>query len=175
MQEVPLREIIYQVAMSLDGYIAGPNGEYDWIVQDPDIDFVALFAQFDTLLMGRRTFELLVQEGRTKMPGMKLFVFSKTLRPRDYPEVTIVPDKLEETVASLRAKPGKDIWLFGGGSLFQSFLDAKLVDKVEVGVIPILLGAGIPLLASPAKQAKLKLTAHKIYKTGIVMLTYAVI
>jgi dihydrofolate reductase len=175
MQEVPLREIIYQVAMSLDGYIAGPNGEYDWIVQDPDIDFVALFAQFDTLLMGRRTFELLVREGRTKVPGMKLFVFSKTLRPRDYPEVTIVPDKLEETVASLRAKPGKDIWLFGGGSLFQSFLDAKLVDKVEVGVIPILLGAGIPLLASPAKQAKLKLTAHKIYKTGIVMLTYAVI
>ncbi|MGB8523533.1 MAG: dihydrofolate reductase family protein, partial [Candidatus Acidiferrales bacterium] len=63
-----MRRISYHVAMSLDGYIAGPNGEFDWIVQDPDIDFVALFAQFDTLLMGRRTFELLVQQGRTKIP-----------------------------------------------------------------------------------------------------------
>jgi dihydrofolate reductase len=61
--------------MSLDGYIAGPHGEFDWIIMDPDIDFVALFAQFDTLLMGRRTFELLVQQGRTKIPGMKLFFF----------------------------------------------------------------------------------------------------
>jgi dihydrofolate reductase len=161
--------------MSLDGYIAGPNGDFDWIIVDPDIDFVALFAQFDTLLMGRRTFELLVQQGRTKIPGMELFVFSKTLRPRDYPEVTILAGKPEETVASLRAKPGKDVWLFGGGSLFQTFLDARLVDKVEVAVIPILLGSGIPLLASPAKQAKLKLTAHKIYKTGIVILTYDVV
>jgi dihydrofolate reductase len=161
--------------MSLDGYIAGPNGEFDWIVNDPDIDFVALFAQFDTLLMGRRTFELLVREGRTKIPGMKLFVFSKTLRSHDYPEVTIVPGRPEETVAALRAEPGKDIWLFGGGALFQSFLDAKLVDKVEVAVIPVLLGEGIPLLASPAKQAKLKLTGHKVYKTGIVMLNYAVV
>ena len=109
------------------------------------------------------------------MPGMKTIVFSKTLQQRDHPEVTIVGAGLDQTVASLRAKPGKNIWLFGGGSLFQSFLDAKLVDKVEVAVIPVLLGAGIPLLASPAKQAKLKLTAHKIYKTGIVTLTYAVV
>jgi dihydrofolate reductase len=170
-----VRPICYHVAMSLDGYIAGPNGEYDWIVKDPDIDFVALFAQFDTLLMGRRTFELLVQHGHTTMPGKKMFVFSRTLRQGDYPQVTIVPAKVEETVASLRAEPGKDIWLFGGGALFQSFLDAKLVDKVEVAVIPVLLGEGIPLLASPAKQAKLKLTGHRVYKTGIVMLNYAVV
>jgi dihydrofolate reductase len=170
-----MRRISYQVAMSLDGYIAGPNGEFDWIVMDPEIDFAAMFSQFDTLLMGRHTFEMMVKQDNSAMPGMKTIVFSKTLQQRDHPEVTIVGAGLDQTVASLRAKPGKNIWLFGGGSLFQSFLDAKLVDKVEVAVIPVLLGAGIPLLASPAKQAKLKLTAHKIYKTGIVSLTYDVV
>jgi dihydrofolate reductase len=170
-----VRPICYQVAMSVDGYIAGPNGEFDWIIMDPDIDFAAMFSQFDTLLMGRRTFETMVKQGNAVMPGMKTIVFSRTLRQGDYPQVTIVPAKVEETVASLRAEPGKDIWLFGGGSLFQSFLGAKLVDRVEVGVIPVLLGAGIPLLPPPAKQAKLKLTGHKVHKTGIVMLTYDVI
>ena len=170
-----MRRISYQVAMSLDGYIAGSNGEFDWIVMDPEIDFAAMFSQFDTLLMGRHTFEMMVKQDNSVMPGMKTIVFSKTLQQGDHPEVTIVSADLDQAVASLRAKPGKDIWLFGGGSLFQTFLDAKLVDKVEVAVIPVLLGAGIPLLASPAKQAKLKLTAHKIYKTGIVMLTYDVV
>jgi dihydrofolate reductase len=170
-----MRRICYQVAMSLDGYIAGPNGEFDWIIMDPDIDFAAMFSHFDTLLMGRRTFEMMLKQGNAVMPGMKTVVFSRTLRQQDHPEVTVVAAEIEETVASLRAKPGKDIWLFGGGSLFQSFLDAKLVDKVELGVIPVLLGAGIPLLPSPAKQAKLKLAGHKIYKTGIVMLNYDVL
>jgi dihydrofolate reductase len=170
-----MRRICFHVAISLDGYIARPNGEFDWIVQDTEIDFAAIFRQFDTLLAGRRTFELMVKQGNTMMPGMKTIVFSKTLRQQDHPEVTIVPAAFEETVASLRAKPGKDILLFGGGSLFQSFLNAGLVDAVEVGIIPVLLGGGIPLLPPPAKQSKLKLTAHKVYKTGIVMLTYDVV
>jgi dihydrofolate reductase len=105
---------------------------------------------------------------------MKTFVFSRTLRQRDYPKVTIVGDNAEETVAGLRQEPGKDIWLFGGGLLFRSLLDAGLVDTVEVAVIPVLLGGGIPLLPPPAKQTKLTLTGHKIYKTGIVLLEYAV-
>jgi dihydrofolate reductase len=169
-----MRRISYQVAMSLDGYIAGPKGEFDWIVTDPDIDFAAMFRQFDTLIMGRQPFEMMKKQGNAQMPGMKSIVFSRTLKQQDHPEATIVASELEKTVASLREKPGKDIWLFGGGSLFQSFLDANLVDRVEVGVIPVLLGGGIPLLSPPAKQARLTLTAHKVYKTGVVMLTYDV-
>jgi dihydrofolate reductase len=168
-----MRRIRYQVAMSLDGYIAGPKGESDWIIMDPEIDFTGLFKQFDTLLMGRRTFQMMAKQGNAAMPGMKTIVFSRTLQQSDHPDVTIVAGKCEETAASLRAKSGKDIWLFGGGSLFRSFLDAGLVDSVELAVIPVLLGGGIPLLPSPAKQAKLKLTSHKIYKTGIIMLQYA--
>jgi dihydrofolate reductase len=170
-----VRRIRYVVATSLDGYIAGPKGEFDWIVRDPDIDFRALFGQFDTALLGRRTYEVTQSPGAPPWPpGMSVYVFSRTLRQRDHPDVTLVADKLEETLAALRAKPGKDIWLFGGSSLFRSVLDAGLVDTVEVSVSPVLLGEGVPLLPPPAKQANLKLTGHKVYKTGIVSLRYAV-
>jgi dihydrofolate reductase len=169
-----MRRVRYAVAASLDGYIAGPKGEADWIKMSPEIDFRALFAQFDTFLVGRRTFETMAQAGRGETPGMKTFVFSRTLQQQDYPGVTVVAEKSEETVAALRAGPGKDIWLFGGGSLFRSLLDSGLVDTVEVAIVPVLLGGGIPLLAPPARQKKLHLTGHKVYKTGIVSLEYTV-
>lgn len=169
-----MRRVRYCVAVSLDGYIAGPKGEADWIMMDPEIDFKALFEQFDTFLIGRRTFEPMARARKSKTPGVKTFVFSRTLRQEDYPGVTIVADRVEETVAALREESGKDIWLFGGGSLFRSLLDAGLVDTVEVAVMPVLLGEGIPLLAPPATQKKLHLTAHKVYQTGIVSLEYTV-
>jgi dihydrofolate reductase len=169
-----MRKIRYCVAMSLDGYIAGPEGEFDWITTDPEMDFAALFAQFDTLLVGRGTFEFMVKHGQAAMPGMKIIVFSRTLHPGKFPDVTIVSENIEETVTALRAQPGKDVWLFGGGLLFRSFLELGLVDTVEVGVIPVLLGGGIPLLPPTAKHSKLKLTNHRIYKSGIVLLEYAI-
>ena len=171
-----MRRIRYALAASLDSYIAGPKGEADWIIMDPDIDFRALFDQFDTVLIGRRTFEGMAR-GKKKagaIPGMKTLVFSRTLRQRDYPKVTIVAEQSKETLTTLRAESGKDIWLFGGGLLFRSLLDAGLVDTVEVAVIPVLLGGGIPLLPPPAQQTKLKLTGHTVYKTGIVALVYAI-
>jgi len=169
-----MRKICYGVAMSLDGYIAGPHGEDDWIVMDPEIDFGAMFAKYDTLVMGRKTFERMVKAGKASIPGMKIVVFSKTLQSAQYPDVTIVADKLEETVAAIRATPGKEIWLFGGGALFRSFLEKGLVDTVEIGLIPILLGEGIPLLPAPAKRASLTLVSQRIYRnSGVIMLTYA--
>ena len=170
-----MRKVRYSVAMSLDGYIAGPKGEADWIIMDPEIDFASMFEQFDTFLLGRRTFEAMGSGGQGGSPGVKTLVFSKTLRQKDYPKVSIVASEVNETVASLRTESGKDIWLFGGGVLFRSLLEAQLVDTVEVAVMPVLLGDGIPLLPPPARQTKLKLTGHKVYKkTGIVSLEYAV-
>jgi dihydrofolate reductase len=161
--------------MSLDGYIAGPKGEADWIIMDPGFDFSSLFSEFDTALIGRLTFETMVRQGNPVLPGMKTFVFSRTLQQRDYPKVTVVSDSPEETVASLRARAGKDIWLFGGGLLFRTLAAANLVNTVEVAVIPILLGGGIPLFPAPAGRASLKLLGHTVYnKTGIVSLQYAI-
>jgi dihydrofolate reductase len=161
--------------MSLDGFIAGPNGEADWIISDPEIDFKAIWGQFDTIVMGRGTFELVKRaRGGGSMPGMQVYVFSRTLRQQDHPRVTIVDDP-EAVMAEVRSRPGKDVWLFGGGSLFRSFAELGLVDTVEVAVIPVLLGAGIPLVPAPTKRVALKLTGHRLYaKTGIMSLEYAV-
>jgi dihydrofolate reductase len=164
-----MRIVRLSVAMSIDGYIAGPNGESDWITIDPDIDFDALTTSFDTVLLGRKTFEATVQHGGG---GMRTVVFSRTLRQEDHKGVTISADPAE-TVADLKSSPGKEIWLFGGGELFRSMLELGLVDAVQIAVIPVFLGGGVPLLPQPASRAKLRLTGHEAYpKTGTVLLEY---
>src|SRR5882724_378304 len=159
-----MRRVRYVVVTSLDGYIAGPNGEADWIVTDPDVDFGELFNQFETALVGRKTFEAMVKAGRTSMPGIRFFVFSRTLRQEEYPQVTIVAEQAKEVVTQLREKPGKDIWLFGGGALFSSLASEGLVDTVELAVMPVLLGNGLPVAPNLAHQINLTLTGHKLYK-----------
>src|SRR6187455_2901402 len=115
------RRLRYQVAVSLDGFIAGPNGEADWIVMDPSIDFDALLKEFDTTVMGRKTYNVLTAQGSYgAMPGLEVVVFSRSLPPATHPGVRIVNDDPREVVAALKKKPGRDIWLFGGGELFRS-------------------------------------------------------
>ena len=106
------------------------------------------------------------------MPGMKTIVVSRTLRSEDHPDVEIVPGI--EALTDLKASPGKDIWLFGGGKLFRSLAEAGMVDTVEVSVMPILLGNGVPLAPNLSKWINLSLMNHRVYSSGAVSLEYAI-
>lgn len=169
------RRLRYQVAVSLDGFIAGPKGEADWIVMDPAIDFGALFREFDTAVMGRKTYEVLTaQGGHGAMPGLQVVVFSRSLPPTEHRGVRVVNGDPRDVVAELKAKSGRDIWLFGGGTLFRSLLDAGLVDTVELAVVPVLLGSGVPLLPPGGTQRLVLADLRTLSTSGIVVLSYSV-
>ena len=169
-----MRRLRYQVAVSLDGFIAGPHGEYDWIVMDPSIDFAALYKEFDTAIMGRKTYEVTAKDGGGAMPGLDVIVFSRTLPAATREGVRITNDDARQMVAALKQKRGKDIWLFGGGTLFRSLLQAGLVDTVELGIMPVLLGDGIPMLP-PGGSTKLVFVDQQVLPvSGIVAVSYLV-
>ena len=171
-----MRRMRYSVAASLDGYIADVNGGFDWIPHDPAVDFAALFDRIDTVFMGRKTFEVMqAQGGSAWKAGTRVYVASRTLEPESMPGVTLVRENPVEVASSLRHETGDgEIWLFGGGHLFATLLAERQVDAVEVTVVPVLLGAGIPLLAAGVDRTALTLTRSHVYPSGMVMLYYAV-
>ena len=168
-----MRRIRYSVAMSLDGYIAGPNDEYDWIELDPSAGaayFKAFYAQFDTVLMGRKSYE---QAGGAVKP-FKTYVVSRTLPSGKRGDVTVLGSDALEHIAALREEPGKDIWLWGGGELFGSLVAADLVDSVEIGVVPVLLGAGRKVMAGCNRRVKLVQRKPELELSGHTLLVYDV-
>jgi dihydrofolate reductase len=170
-----MRRCRYNVAASLDGYIAGPDGKFDWIPNDPTVDFAALFAKVDTVLLGRRSYEVVKEGPAPWASSTRVYVFSRTLRAEEHPNINIVPDDAASVVADLRAEEGEgEIWLFGGGTLFGSLLEAGQVDSVEVTIVPVLLRDGVPLLSSGVSRIPLELRDTHRYPSGMVTLSYAV-
>ena len=169
-----MRQLRYSVASSLDGFIAGPDGEYDWIPMDPDIDFAAMYAGFSGLVMGRRSYEVSVTAPGA--PGLPLptCVYSRTLPEGVRDGVTFVRDAVPH-VRALKQAEGKPLWLWGGGELFAELAHAGLVDGVDVAVIPVILGSGIPLMPARGPRLRLALRTHRLYpKTGTLFLEYDV-
>jgi dihydrofolate reductase len=168
-----MRQLRYSVAASLDGYIAGPNGEFDWIVIDPDIDFAAMYAGVSGLVMGRRSYEVSLATG-TGGEALPTYVYSRTLPEGERKGVTFARDAVSH-VRALKEAGGKPLWLWGGGELFRELAQAGLVDGIEVAIIPVLLGGGIPLLPPPGPKLSLELRKQRLYeKTGTVFLEYDV-
>jgi dihydrofolate reductase len=171
-----MRKLRYSVAATLDGFIADPDGGYDWIIMDEAIDFAAMFAEFDTFVMGRKTWDVsAATEFGDMFGGKEVVVFSRTLKVAPRPGVTIVNTSPVDAVRDLKQKPGKDIWLFGGGSMFRTLVDAGLVDTVEVALMPVLLSQGVPLLSPGDRITGMKLDKWEtLPKSGIVMLSYTI-
>lgn len=170
-----MRRLRYSVAATLDGFIADPNGGYDWIVMDDAIDFAAIFAEFDAFVMGRKTWEVTAPtEFGDMFGGKEVIVFSRTLKSARA-GVRIVDTSPVDTVRELKQKPGKDIWLFGGGSMFRTLADAGLVDTVEVAIMPVILSQGVPLMTPGARITGMTLDkCETLPKSGIVMVSYTI-
>jgi dihydrofolate reductase len=167
-----MRRVRYSVAGSLDGFIATPDGGYDWIPSDPTIDFEAFLANIDTILMGRGAYETVREGGGVSFAEERdIYVFSRSLPTVSVPKATLVSTDAADFVRELRRGRGKDLWLFGGGRLFASLLHAGLVDTVEVAIVPVLLGEGIPLLPVPGR-IPLQLERSEAFPSGIVLNRY---
>jgi dihydrofolate reductase len=168
----------YNVATSLDGFIASPDGSTPWIIEDPTIDFPALYSEFDYFIMGRKTYETMQSFGAenplSERPKESVIVVSRTMNPDHFPNIT-VKDNVLDYIRHLKTNEGKDIWLMGGGNLAAQCLEAHLVDTVEVAIMPTLLGTGIPLTSSLPQEIKLQLSNSTSLGSGILMTQYKVI
>jgi dihydrofolate reductase len=169
-----LRRVRLFIAMSLDGYIAGPGHALDWLFTDEDYGYDEFIASVDTLAMGRRTFEAVLGLGDWPYDGLRTHVFSRSTNPPLDPRVTYTSSTPSAWVEERFAEEGRDLWVVGGGELIHSFLDEYLVDEIAVAIHPILLGGGIPLIPSGSRRHSLRLTGHRAFGSGLVMNTYAV-
>jgi len=167
-----MRKIILGVAVSLDGFIEGPNGEYDWCFTDQDYGMSEFFKRTDAVFMGRKSWELTqTMVGGSGIPKMKTYVFSNTLEKAGK-DTTLVSGDIKAQIEKIKQEKGKDIWLFGGASLTTSLMNAGLVDEIWLAVHPVLLGEGKPLFSGIKERIKLKLKDSKTYSSGLVSLTY---
>ena len=169
-----MRKLILQLAVSLDGFIEGPNGEYDWCFTDQDYGMTDFLARVDSMLLGRKSYELTQSMGEEAMaPFSKLtpYIVSTTLPGVKEGEI-LIKENAEEAVKELKNAQGKDIWLFGGASLTTSMFNAGLIDEIILAVHPVILGRGKPLFTNINNRTALILKNATTYNSGLVMLTY---
>jgi len=175
------RKILLDLAVTLDGFIEGKNGEIDWCIMEPEMNFSDFLNQIDTVFFGRKSYELF-EAFRPKedssledkamwaqIDGKKKYVFSRTLQSTRY--FTVIKDQLTDEVEKIRNAPGKDIWLYGGSDLISTFMKLNLIDEYRLSIHPILLGEGKPLFKDP-KRLGLKLIKVNTYPSGVVQLIY---
>lgn len=168
-----MRKIILNLAISIDGFIEDGIGQFDWCFTDQDYT-EGQFDKFDTVLMGRKSYDVMVQLNELPIKNMKTYVFSNTLKEAKYGTI-IRENELEEEVLKLKNEEGNDIWFFGGAKLLTSFLEKKLIDELQLAVHPIMLGEGTSLFEGKInRRINCELSSVKSYSTGLVMLKYKI-
>src|SRR5690242_7966427 len=169
-----MRKVILQVAVSLDGFIEGPNGEYDWCFTDQDYGMKDFMKRIDAIFYGRKCYEMMMgydHGGSNPYAKMKHYVFSNSLK-KPYEGTELISGDFISKVKNLQNQPGKDIWLFGGADITTTFMNENLVDEMSLAVHPILLGAGKLLFNNIAGRKHFELMSSKEYSSGLVMLNY---
>jgi dihydrofolate reductase len=171
-----MRLVTFGLANSLDNFIARHDGAVDWLVWDAEV--AAISKQFwktiDTVVMGRKTYEVALASGGGAYPGVKNYVFSRTLKQPRSKKIEMISDDAVEFVRQLKSLPGKGICVMGGGELAHSLFEASLIDQVGLNIQPVLLGTGIPLFYQMKQQHDLELLEQKTLKNGSVFLFYRV-
>jgi dihydrofolate reductase len=169
-----MRKVVLGLGISLDGYIARLNGAVDFLFMPKDYSMAPFFATIDTAIMGRKTLDAGLEMSGGSLPryNMAMYVFSQSKPPGERDGVIFVNDTPASFIGKVRERPGKDIWLMGGGELARAFLTADLVDRLYLGVVPVLLGAGIPLFPSGFPQRDFRLIENKTFSKGLISLLY---
>jgi dihydrofolate reductase len=174
-----MRKVTYGAACSLDLYITGPNGDMSWLRWGDEAAayMTEYWATIDTVVMGRKTYEVARAQSagdKSSYPGVTTYVCSRTLKPGEDEGVEVISRDAAELIRELKAKPGKDICIMGGGELGSSLLDSGVVDEVGLNIHPILLGSGVPLFRPMMRQIELELAESKVWTNGCVLVTYRV-
>jgi dihydrofolate reductase len=167
-----MRRVVYGVGISVDGYIARADGSVDFLFMPKDYSMASFFKTIDAAILGRKTYE-----GGKKMGGfggwkMEFYVMSRTLPEGEREGLKFTSEPPAELVRKLRKKKGKNIWLMGGGKVAREFLKADLVDEIHLGVVPVLLGEGLPAFASGFPQRNFALVENKTYSKGLIAVKY---
>ena len=182
------RKIILTVAVTLDGFIEGPNGEMDWLVRDPEVDFGDILndilTDVDAIFYGRISYEkwghyhpgenvsIKLKDAYDLLHSKKKYVFSRTKKSDG--KATFIDSNIKERVEEILQEPGKNIWLYGGGKLLTTFINLGLVDVFRLAVHPVIIGSGTPLFNDIKERIQLKLSESKPSKSGVILLTYSV-
>ncbi len=168
-----MRKIILNVAVSLDGFIEGPNGEYDWCFTDGDYGMSEFLANIDTIFFGRKSYELYAASFSHMWNDKKHYIFSNTLQSLSTDAILLSGD-IKTKVMELKKEEGKDIWLFGGASLTTSLIKAGFIDEFLLAIHPVILGEGKALFNGIENRTWLKLTESKTYQSGVVQTRYSI-
>ncbi len=170
-----MRKIVLGLGISLDGYIARLNGDVDFLFMPKDYSMGSFFATIDTAIMGRKTLDVALRMGGGSYGGSKMatYVFSRTKPPGERDGLIFTNQFPAALVAEIRKRPGKNIWLMGGGELARDFLKEDLVDELYIGVVPVLIGEGIPLFPPGFPQREFTLLENKTFSKGMIALKYA--
>lgn len=168
-----MRKVVLFIATSLDGYIAGPSGEIDWLFQDQNYGYAEFYAGVEYIVMGRKTYETALSFEEWPHPGKQTFVFTRTGTAKGRPDVSFVREDVGSLVERLRPGDGGHLWLVGGSELTRAFLEADLLDELVVSIHPMLLGSGIPLVQGASLSRSYRLKSVQSYESGLVQLAYS--